>query len=175
MTKNRIFRRENARFFLYAFLLLLLYVLETTVFQQLRIFSAKPELVLGALCCIAMRETPLVAGGFGLFSGILIDASRFHPPGVSMMLLVLLSMTVSVLFESLFRKTFLNVLLLFSAVDLLHSLSSSFFYILIWEKTFPAGNYAAFLAFEVLYGCFLLAPGYFFVKVVDSFFKEATA
>ncbi len=173
MKARGVFKKQNFRFLLFIVILIFLYSLETTAFQYIKIFRAKPELTLAAVLSIAMYERPVPAMLIGFFGGILLDLSRLQGEGFSMIMLALFGFFSSILFEFLLRKTLVNVLLVFALADVLHSFLSNVVYILIWEKTFHFSGYFVSLLSEIIYGCMMAIPIYFIIKIIENFFSEA--
>ena len=96
-------RKDNVRLevirriVIYGILFFLLAVLQCAFFTQLTLFGAVPDLILGAVCGVAMLDSREAAMICGIASGFLIDALGSTGLSLSPLLLLLLAMVISVL------------------------------------------------------------------------------
>jgi len=74
--KNRARILAFNKYFIYALLLLFLYVLQTTP-RLFEIYGVKPMLVIPAAIAMAMHEGELAGGIYGAFAGLLCDMGGF--------------------------------------------------------------------------------------------------
>lgn len=168
-------KKENIKNVLFLILLILFFSLETTFFQNLPILGATPQLTLAAFCLIALNRRPIPAALFGAFCGMLLDYSRFHRPGFSLLFLFVLGIFLSLCYDYFLRRTLLNAILMFSLANLLHTSFSSIVYVLIWDRGFPAAAFGRLLLGETFYGAALTVPLYFVFKSIEDYFAEPSA
>lgn len=94
------------RYSLYVPVLILLYVLQSTLFSRLPIMGAKPLIVPIAAICIAVFEGSVRGGVLGLISGILCDMSFNHPPIVFTIAMTVICLAVGLLSDYVLARGF---------------------------------------------------------------------
>ena len=82
-----------------------LIVLQTTVFEHLRIFDAGPELCLLATIAIAYEEGPQTGALFGFVSGLALDMQLNTPAGLSALSFALTGYVLGVFQGGLVRES----------------------------------------------------------------------
>ena len=107
MRKKILFQKYT----LYFFLLLFLYVIQTTP-GLLAVGPNKPLLVLGAVVCIAMKEKELVGGVYGAVGGMLCDLSAFTYYGFYSISFLLIGAAVGLAVTFLVRDKLSNAVIL---------------------------------------------------------------
>ena len=116
---------------IYAFALLLLYVLQTTP-GFLTFWNVKPLLVLPLVVSIAMMEGELVGGLFGLAAGILCDTSGITLFGINSLLYMMACVAIGLMVIYYMQPSRLNSLIFTGAVLVLRQLFEYFFYYVMW-------------------------------------------
>lgn len=116
---------------LYALLLLLLYVLQTTP-GFLTFWGCKPLLILPLVVSIAMMEGELVGGLFGLAAGVLCDTSGITIFGINSLLYMLACIVIGLLVIYYMQPSRLNSLIFSGTVLVLRQLFEYFFYYVMW-------------------------------------------
>ena len=127
MGKKILFQKYT----LYFFLLLFLYVIQTTP-GLLAIGPNKPLLVLGAVVCLAMKEKELVGGIYGAVGGMLCDLSAFSYYGFYSISFLLIGAAVGLVVTFLVRDKLSNGVILVLGAMALVKLLEYFFSYGIW-------------------------------------------
>lgn len=119
------------RWGIYALVLALLYLLETTPHLLPEVFRALPSPVLAASIAIALNGTSEVSAmGFGVACGLLLDHSRGGPYGFHGLILALVCYGIALLVRRLFQKNLLSALFLsVGTIALVYLLRWLFFYV----------------------------------------------
>lgn len=86
-------------------LVVALVVLQTTVFTQLRVFGAIPDLCLVATVAVAFEEGPQTGAVFGFASGLVLDLFLASPLGLSALANSLTGYTVGVFQTGFVRES----------------------------------------------------------------------
>ena len=116
---------------MYAVLLLLFYVLQTTP-GFLTFWDCKPLLVLPLVVSIAMMEGELVGGLFGLAAGVLCDTSGITIFGINSLLYMVACVAIGLLVIYYMQPSRLNSLIFTGTVLVLRQLFEYFFYYVMW-------------------------------------------
>jgi rod shape-determining protein MreD len=83
----------------------MLVVIQTTVFPHLRVFGAAPDLCLLATVAVAYEAGPDTGAMFGFFSGLAIDLFLASPLGVSALSFAIIGYLVGVFQSGLLRPS----------------------------------------------------------------------
>ncbi len=120
------------KYTLYALILLLLYVLQSTP-GLFAIGGVKPNLLIPAVVMIAMREGEFIGGIYGAFAGLFCDLGMLVLFGFNGIIFLVCAVAVGLLCIYLVRKTLLNAVWLTAAVAALQQLLYYFFSYGIWN------------------------------------------
>ncbi|MCI8650115.1 MAG: hypothetical protein HFG20_08370 [Anaerotruncus sp.] len=105
-----------AKYTAYFFVLVCLYVLQTTP-SFMAVFGIKPNLVIPAAICIAMLEGEFTGGLYGALAGALCDLGDFCIFGFNAIILLIACVLAGLMVIYMLRATVLNfVLLAFGAL-----------------------------------------------------------
>ena len=91
--------------------LLVIYILQATVFSRLRIFNVTPLLLPLAAAAIAISEGSVKGGAFGLVAGMLCDLSFSQPTIQFTLALTAVGIATGLMAETLLVKNFTTYLL----------------------------------------------------------------
>ena len=83
----------------------MLVVIQTTVFPHLRVFGAMPDLLLLATIAVAYEDGPDTGAIFGFFSGLAIDLFLETPLGVSALTFAIIGYLVGVFQGGMLRPS----------------------------------------------------------------------
>jgi rod shape-determining protein MreD len=83
----------------------MLVVIQTTVFPHLRVFGAAPDLCLLATVAVAYEDGPDTGAMFGFFSGLATDLFLASPLGVSALTFAIIGYLVGVFQSGLLRPS----------------------------------------------------------------------
>jgi rod shape-determining protein MreD len=161
---NLVHRRSLLRWTIYAGMLLLFYVLQTTP-AIFCFWGIKPMLLLPLAVAAACFEDPLPSGIFGLFCGLFTDAAADYLLGFNALILLVLCTIISLLHTNYLKSKLLNTLLCCLCVLLIQRPLDYFFYYSIWGL--DPNRYILlhqFLPTSVLTLLFLI-PIYYLVKL----------
>ena len=136
-----------AKYFSYIIFIILLFVLQTTP-GFLTVLEIKPNFVIPAAVCIAMREGEFLGGLYGAFVGILCDLGGFNLFGLNAILLLIAGVACGLLTIYLLQPGLFNFLLLLAAVLLARGLLDYLLNFLMWGYE----NVWMVLAYRILPG-----------------------
>jgi|GEM_PF-4562721 len=140
-------------------------VLQTTIFNHLKIYNVKPNiLVIVAICFSLYEKSILSAALFGMICGVVLDAIGGGAFGVNAILCMYVSIASTVLSSRFFQGK-VSVSLLFTCIFcLVYEVLLYTLCIYLWEK----GDYTAtmldIILPTVLYNIILSVPLYFFMR-----------
>jgi rod shape-determining protein MreD len=156
----------------YGTILIVLYVINTTIIDWIKIFSIKPNLIVALVVCVAVFENYLTGGVFGLFAGYFCDVLSAKAIGPGTLCLMLCGFAIGYLCSVLLQKSMINALWL--------TIVTSFVYntglYLIFYASFNA--YEIFLAFfriiipEAAYTAVFVLLLYFLIRKLNGILKE---
>lgn len=109
-----LFRRA----LIYGLAIFLLGVLQCAFFSRLKLFGATPDLMLGAVCAIALLDSKYAAAVCAVGAGYFIDAIGATTPSFSAVFYLVVVVTVATLAEKLINKLPSFMLLLLPAIAL---------------------------------------------------------
>lgn len=162
---------RKLKWVVYALLLLLFYVLQTTpLLFQIR--GIKPVLIVPYVICIALFENEAAAAAFGVAAGLLWDISGNTIFGYKAILLMCCCIAVSLLVMYLMRNNLLNALFFIFAIMLLEELLTFFLYYVLWGYE---NSYIILLKYTlptICYTIIMMIPIYFVTKSVAKKFNE---
>ena len=128
---NRRTKIAAVKYIVYSLIMLFLYVLQTDP-NFFYIDYIKPVLVLPFAVCIAMFESQLVGGLFGLFAGVLCDVSSTVLFGFQSILYLCICTAVGLLVVYLMQPSMINSLLAVGLGFGARLLLEYFFYYVMW-------------------------------------------
>ena len=150
---------------LYALIFIFFAVLETNMLGGLRIFGAKPNLVISLVVAAAVTETERYAAVFGMVCGFLIDSSVGSPfffSGVQYFFAAYLTAAIT---RYYFSKSFLTMCIMILPVCALRELFNVFYLMGVW-KNFDLGRaMLEFILPEYIYTVALAPAAYLLVKL----------
>ncbi len=160
-----------AKYCSYIVFIIILFVLQTTP-GFLTVMDVKPNFVIPAAVCIAMREGEFLGGLYGAFVGILCDLGGFNLFGLNAILLLIAGVACGLLTIYLLRPGLFNFLMLLAAVLLTRSLLDYLLNFLMWGYE----NVWMVLAYRILPGVaysLVAAPlVYLFYERLYRFFQQ---
>ncbi|MBS1473418.1 rod shape-determining protein MreD [Massiliimalia massiliensis] len=151
-------KKPKVRYFAYAILLLLCFLLQVTP-GVLELWGVKPILVVPAAVCIAMEEPVLPASVFGMAAGLLWDFTAGTVFGYHALLWLLFCAAVSLSVTFYLSRHWFNRFLLCFGALLLDGVIKTAFSALIWQEPgtwsfwmsqlLPAAGYTVFWCFPI--------------------------
>ena len=152
----------------YALLYVFFTVLETNIFNDLKIFGIKPNLVIGLCVAASVFENERYAAGLGFVCGFITDSvfdSPFLFSGLYYFFAAYISGTCARLY---FTKTVLTMLILTAPVLALRGIFNLFFLAGSWQEFEIITALREYLLPEYIYA-FIFAPFvYFLVKLTAA-------
>ena len=140
-------------------------ILQTTVFNHLKIYDVKPNILVIVVVCFSLYEKNILSSSlFGMACGVVLDAVGGGIFGVNAILCMYLAMATTVLSSRLFQGK-MSIGLLFTCIfGMLYEFVFYSLCIYLWKK----GDYAAavldIIFPTVVYNIVLSVPLYFFMK-----------
>lgn len=160
-----------SKYVLYAFLLLLLYVLQNTPLL-FELSSLKPILLLPAVICIALWEGEFAGGLFGAFAGLLSDLSATPIFGFYAIFYLLIGTAVGLCVIYLMRSNLVNFLIFTLIALLLTGFLNFFFCYLIWNYENVWRVFFRQILPTALYSFFTAPFLYLIFRYIYQFFEE---
>lgn len=128
---NRRAKITVIKYVTYSVLMMLLYVLQTDPYL-LKIASFKPVLVFPFAVCVAMFDSQLAGGLFGMFAGILCDTSSAALFGFQSILYLAICVAVSLIVVYFMQPSAVNSLIFVGSGFAVRLFLEYFFYYLMW-------------------------------------------
>lgn len=164
-------RLDQIKWCIYAALLLLLYVLQTTpgVFM---IRGVKPMLLLPLAVAVACFESPLASGVFGMFCGLFTDAAADYLLGFNAIIFLVCCVLISLIHTNYLKSRLLDTLIAVLGVLLLQRSLDYFFYYSIWNLD-PDGYLFLHLVLPTAgYTLLCCIPLHYLVKLIETKLQE---
>lgn len=157
----------------YSLFLLLVSVLQTTPGLLPALWEIRPVLLSSAVVCIAMFESDVLAGAFGLVAGLLWDNASNRLLGLNALLLFAACITVSLLLTYLMRNNVYTALLLCACVIFIVEICDWFFYYVLLGYDHSLYVLARFYLPTMLYSLVLSPLLYWAVKAIVGFLRKS--
>lgn len=158
---------------LYSLFLLFMSILQTTPGLLPSFWEVRPVLLVSAVVGIAMFETDVLAGTFGLVAGLLWDNASNRLLGLNALLLFIACITVSLLLTYLMRNNVYTAMLLCTSVIFIVELFDWFFYYALLGYEHSLYVLARFYLPTVLYSALLSPLIYWIVKAMVRFLRKS--
>lgn len=129
---NLVHHRSLLKWSIYAAMLLLFYVLQTTP-AVLSFWGIKPMLLLPLAVTAACFEMPLPAAIFGLVCGLFTDLASDYLIGFNALILMLLCVMISLIHTEYLKSKLLNTMIASLGVLIIQRALDYFFYYYIWN------------------------------------------
>lgn len=120
-----------AKYLIYAGILFVLYVLQTSL-DFIGVFDVKPNLVAPAAIGIAVFEGEFLGGLYGALAGVLCDLGGFNLFGFNAIILLISCVGVGLLIIYMLRPTVINYVLLAAGILLIRGLLDFLFNYVMW-------------------------------------------
>ena len=149
----------------YAGLLLLLYILQATVFTHIRIFGVKPLILPVAIMCAALFDGMTTAGMVGLAAGVLCDLSFNQPALQFTIFMTALGIAAGYLFETVISTSFTSFLICTTAALFVCAVIQ-FFGIVVYNgaEILPVLKTAVI---QTVYSAIFVLPLYYIVRGIS--------
>ena len=152
--------------FYHAFLLLMVYVLQDTVFPYLKLFGLVPLLLPIAGTGVAVYQGRIAGGIAGIFAGILCDITFNQPVGLFTVLLTFSGILVGVLADTVIARGFATYLISCIAVLALSAFIQMFPLLFFERVTAMPLLIVAFR--QTVYSLIYAIPIWFFVRALGK-------
>jgi rod shape-determining protein MreD len=164
----KINRKFVVKCAVYALIYIFLIVLETNIFNDLKIFGAKPNLVISLCIAASILENERYGAGFGFICGFIMD-STFDSPflfsGIYYFFAAYISGIISRLY---FQKSIVTMVILTAPALAVRGIFNMFFLACTWQDFEIITVLSEYLLPEYIYS-FALAPFvYFIVKLTAA-------
>ena len=150
----------------HALLLIIVYVVQGTIFPYIRINGLVPLLLPIISTGAAVYQGRIAGGIVGLFAGILCDVSFNEPAGVFTVLLTFTGLLVGILADTVMARGFATYLISCAAV-LAISAFTQLFPLMFFERV-PSMPLLAMALRQTIYSLFFALPIWFFVKALGK-------
>lgn len=156
----------------YGALLIVIFVINTTIIDWIKIFSIKPNLIIALVVCVAIFENYLTGGIFGLFAGYFCDVLSSKVIGPGVIGLLVCGFAIGYLCRMVLQKSLINALWLTAFSSIVYNT------ILYFTMYARLNLYEVFIAFfniiipEAVYTTLFVFLFYFLAKKINSILKE---
>lgn len=119
------------RYLTYAILIIINFLLQTTLFEHISILSIKPNTMIILIVSFAFMRGEIEGSLIGFFSGILIDSFFGNFLGLNAIIGFLIGFFAGKLFQEYYKNVFFIPLILVALFDFLYEVAFFFFNILL--------------------------------------------
>jgi rod shape-determining protein MreD len=160
--------RINGRFIIksliYALIFIFCTVMETNILHGLKIFGAKPNLIISLVVAAAVFETEKYAAALGMIFGLLIDSSYESPFLFSGLYYLFAAYLSSIIARLYFAKSLFTMIIIILPVCAVREIFNMFFLIGTWRDFNIITAFKDYAAPEYIYTVILAPAVYFLVK-----------
>lgn len=145
---------------IYTALTVIFCALQTTVFEHLKIFGARPNLLIALLVCVALTRGSLAGGAVGLLCGLAADSAGYGAFGVNSLLMLYTGVGIGFFSVRFYRIRSVVVFIFAFTAVFLYGVVYYFLMFYIWDKggmwfaitrkILPEGLYTAVLSIAVI-------------------------
>ncbi len=162
---------QKLKWIIYAVILLVLYILQTTplLFQ---ILGIKPVLLVPFAVCLSLFESEKAAAAYAIAAGLLWDISSNKLFGFRAILLMCCCISVTLLVMYLMRNKLINGLFFVLCVMLIIELLDYVFFYVIWGYSNHHLILLNYLLPTLIYTVIITIPMYFLVRKIAAKFNE---
>jgi rod shape-determining protein MreD len=161
--------RINKRFIIksvvYALIAVVLMTLETSVLNGLRIFGAKPNLIISLVVAAAVVENERYAAVLGMICGFVVDSSVGSPFSFSGIYYFFAAYMASLISRFYFTKSFFTMIIMILPVCFVRGIFNLFFLIGVWGDFHIGEALLLYILPEYLYTIALAPAVYFLVRL----------
>lgn len=163
--------KGKVKWVVYALLLLLFYVLQTTPLF-LQILGIKPVLIVPFIVCLALFESEAAAAIFGIFGGLLWDLSSGRVFGFHAIILMCCCVCIALLVMYLMRNNLWNAIFFIFCVMLLEGALEYLFFYVIWSYENSQIVFLVYTLPTILYTTVTGVPIYYLMKKTATRFNK---
>lgn len=163
-SSKRPWLRNIIRWALYALCILMAFL-----FANIGDYT-KPLLLLPISLCISSVSGPIISGSIGIVCGLLMDISSGTLPGYHAILLFLICMLTSLLYDKLMMQRFFNLLFFTAVTAFIVTGSDYIFRYAIWGYDNVSQVYLHYMLPCLLYTCISSAVIYPIFSCIHRFF-----
>jgi len=164
----KINKKFVAKSAVYALIFIFFIVLETNIFNDLKIFGAKPNLVISLCVAASVLENERYGAGLGFVCGFIMDSAFDSPFLFSGVYYFFAAYIAGVCARLYFTKSVLTMLIITAPVLAVRSIFNLFFLAGTWQGFEILTVLSEYILPEYVYA-FMLAPViYFLVKLTAA-------
>ena len=162
----RINKRIIVKSVIYALFFIFFTVLEMNILNEVKIFGAKPNLIISLVIAAAVIENERYAAVLGMIFGFLIDSSIGSPFFFSGIYYFFAAYIAGAVTRIYFTKSFLTMMMMILPVCAVREVFSLFYLIGSWGGFNISEAFLVYLLPELLYTIALAPIIYFMVKLI---------
>ena len=118
---------RTRRYIMSYLLLVVAYILQTTLIREMAIFKVAPSLILTSVICFSLVNEPVSAATYGAVAGILLDVSAGRTIGFNAILMLYLALALVVFGQEFFHDTVRSATFLVILATILYEVVFAFF------------------------------------------------
>ena len=161
----RINKRFIIKSVIYALIFIFFTVLETNILNGLKIFGAKPNLIISLAVAAAVMENERYAAVLGMICGFIIDSSPGSPFFFSGIYYFFAAYITGIVTKYYFTKSLFTMIIMILPVCAVRELFNMFFLIGVWKDFHIADALLKYILPEYIYTVALAPVIYFLVKL----------
>ncbi|MDK2800737.1 MAG: rod shape-determining protein MreD [Clostridiales bacterium] len=159
------------RAFIIGVILVITYVLQSTVLQYIELWNIKPNLIVMLVIYFALLRGNVEGGIVGLFGGMLLDILSGKVFGLYALIGMYIGVLAGNFNKRFFKENYLVALLFTFIFTIIYEFIFYFFNYFIWGETRIIYVFKNIIIPEVLYNCFLAVPIYSFVIKINNWLE----
>jgi len=149
---------------IYTILTVIFCALQTTVFEHLKLFGTRPNLLIALVVCVALAHGALAGGAVGLLCGVVSDIMGCGVFGINSLLMMYLGAGIGFFSSSFYRIRSIVVFIFAFAASFTYKIIYYFLVFYIWGK----GAMLFAVVNEVLPGSLYTAiASVFIIKIIQ--------
>ena len=149
---------------IYALIAITFAVLQTNIFDDLRIFNTKPNLIISLVIAACIFENERYGAILGFICGFAFDSGFGSPFLISGLFYFAAAYTVGIITRIYFKKSLITMIIAIFPVCFIQEIINLFYLIAIWDKFNFVDAFVKYIVPEYIYTVVFAPPIYFLVK-----------
>ena len=152
----------------YGLLLLIIFIVQSTLIDAVRIFGVMPNLIICVLVAVSLAEGHVAGGLIGMFAGIFIDVTVADVRGFFVIILLIIGGLLGYLSNDYMKSSAYNAFLLCAPVSFLYNTLIFFTHFYNYSAGGVLRIYLTKIIPEALYTAALAVPMFFIVRAIGK-------
>lgn len=156
---------------IYTFVTIVFTVLQTNVFESLKVFNLKPNLIILLVIAVSILENERYGAIFGLICGFIFDVGFGSPFLISGIFYFVAAYMVGTITRVHFKKALLTMIIAILPVCFVQEIINLFYLIALWDKFNFIDAFLYYITPEYIYTVALAPPVYILIKFTAGRFR----